>query len=211
MMQLLTALLLGLVYTVPPGPVNVETIRRGATTGFRGALGLQFGALVGDLVYAVLALLGAGTLLPASVLHLGLAPVSALVLVYLGYTALRDGISGLRRAETHAIVRGGDGATALRHGALAGFGIAMVNPFAVAFWLTVGSAMLPHDRGSDIPFLAAFFLGMLAWAVVLPWACQALLRGPAIQVISLVCGVVLVGFAVAVGSSVAFPAGGIGL
>jgi len=208
-MNALAALLMGLAYVAPPGPVNVETIRRGAADGFRGALGLQIGSLVGDLFYAALALLGVGTLLPPALLRLGLAPLGAAVLAYLGYCALRDGVHGLRAPGIIGTATG-DGASAMRRGILAGVGISLANPFSLAFWLTVGGTILPHARGSVASLLAAFFAGILAWAVALPvltWACRAALHGRAFHCISLACGVALVAFGAGVGGAIAFPTG----
>lgn len=201
-MNALPALLMGLAY--------VETIRRGAAAGFRGALGIQLGALVGDLLYAALALLGVGTLLPPAALRLGIAPLGALVLLYLGYTALRDGVQGLRAIGTFRLATGSVSSSSMRRGMLAGVGISLANPFAIAFWLTVGSTVLPRARGDVAPLLAAFFAGILAWAVALPlltWACRAALHGRAFHCISLACGVALVVFGAGVGSAVAFPTG----
>jgi len=209
-MNALVALLMGLAYVAPPGPVNVETIRRGSATGFRGAFGLQLGALVGDLFYAALALLGVGALLPPTALRLGLAPLGAIVLVYLGYTALRDGVYGLRAVGACGSVIGGDASASMRRGVLAGIGISLANPFAVAFWLTVSGAVLPHMRGNVTTFLAAFFAGVLAWAVALPvltWSCRAALHGRGFHCVSVACGAALVAFGVGVGSAVIFPGG----
>jgi chemosensory pili system protein ChpE len=48
MSLLIAAFLLGLVFNAAPGAVFAETVRRGATGGFRAALALQVGSLVGD-------------------------------------------------------------------------------------------------------------------------------------------------------------------
>ena len=203
-MQILVALLLGLAYVAPPGPVNIETIRRGAASGFRGAFGLQLGALVGDVCYAVLTLLGIGALLPLAALRLGLAPLGTAVLAYFGYSALRDGIGGFRAARTYRRIADRDGTAALRRGFLAGFGISLTNPLAIVFWLTVGYTVLPRTWAGAATFLVSFFLGMLAWMLALPLlsgTCRAALQGHAFSCVSLVCGIVLLGFAAGVGSA----------
>ena len=42
------AFLLGFIFNATPGAVFAETIRHGMTGGYRAALSVQFGSLVGD-------------------------------------------------------------------------------------------------------------------------------------------------------------------
>ena len=59
MLTLFTAaFLLGLVFNAAPGPVFAETVRRSLRGGFRPALAVQIGSLVGDALWAVLGLAG---------------------------------------------------------------------------------------------------------------------------------------------------------
>lgn len=111
-------------------PVNRETIRLGATGGFRGALGIQLASLVGDLCYSSMALLGVAVLLPAAMLRL-LTPPVALVLIYLGYRAPHDGVRGTRRAGASDPGTARSGHAALRRGVLAGMGILLAHPFSL--------------------------------------------------------------------------------
>ncbi len=48
----LAALLFGFAFNVSPGAVFSETLRRGLTGGFRPALLVQLGSLIGDAVWA---------------------------------------------------------------------------------------------------------------------------------------------------------------
>ena len=59
---MLAAFGLGLALCAPPGVVFAETVRRGLGRGFRAALGVQMGSLVGDGTWAALALGGAALL-----------------------------------------------------------------------------------------------------------------------------------------------------
>ena len=52
------AFLLGFIFNAAPGAVFAETVRRGMSGGYRVALSVQFGSLVGDAVWAILALPG---------------------------------------------------------------------------------------------------------------------------------------------------------
>jgi excisionase family DNA binding protein len=53
---------LGLVFNMAPGPVFAATLRHGVRGGFRPALAVQIGSLVGDALWAVLGLAGVGLL-----------------------------------------------------------------------------------------------------------------------------------------------------
>jgi threonine/homoserine/homoserine lactone efflux protein len=106
-------------------------------------------------------------------------------------------------------VRGPSGGAgpAVRRGALIGAAISLASPFGVAFWLAVGGSMLQQARLDAAPVLAGFVLGSLIWAIGLP-----VLLGttrPAIgthadtayRVLSVVCGLALVGFGFGVGQA----------
>jgi len=53
-----TALGFGLAYAAAPGAVNTEAVRRGLARGACATLHVELGSLVGDAVWAVLALTG---------------------------------------------------------------------------------------------------------------------------------------------------------
>jgi chemosensory pili system protein ChpE len=52
----LSAFMAGLSYSVAPGVINAEAIRRGLTQGFRASLLFQVGTLAGIMVWAAIAL-----------------------------------------------------------------------------------------------------------------------------------------------------------
>ena len=53
-----TAIGLGIAYAAAPGAVNTEALRRGVRWGARSALLVETGSLIGDSLWAVLALTG---------------------------------------------------------------------------------------------------------------------------------------------------------
>jgi len=52
----LSALIFGVVFCLSPGAVLAETLRRGLLHGFKPALRVQIGSLVGDALWAVIGL-----------------------------------------------------------------------------------------------------------------------------------------------------------
>ena len=84
------ALLFGIVFCLSPGAVLAETLRRGLKGGFRPALLVQFGSLIGDAVWALIGLTGLALLLGHETLRLPLTLASAAYLAWLGVQSLRD-------------------------------------------------------------------------------------------------------------------------
>ena len=67
------------------GAVFAETVRRGATGGFKAALAVQIGSLVGDATWAVLGLMGVGLLLQVDALKWPVGLVGAAYLIWLSW------------------------------------------------------------------------------------------------------------------------------
>lgn len=155
---LLTALGLGVAYAATPGVVNTECLRRGISGGFRPALAVQVGALLGDAAWALAALTGVAALAGDAAVRIGLGLVGGLFLLRLAFRALRGALAP--RAETGAVAGG-----ALRVGLV--FGLA--NPAGIAFWAGLGGGALAAGApaGDYARFLAAFVGGALAWSVAL--------------------------------------------
>jgi threonine/homoserine/homoserine lactone efflux protein len=160
-MVFITGFLMGAAYVLPPGPVTVETVRRSLLGGLRPALAVQFGAVAGRLIWAVLGIGGLGRVLGHADARFWLGLLGAALLIFLGSTALRDGLragSTLRVAHDH---RRDPGSRALWRPVAAGFALALVNPYAVMFWLSVGRTL---DRSATA--LGGFVLGSLGASVL---------------------------------------------
>src|SRR5690242_617716 len=89
-MDIVLGLMLGMAYVIPPGPLNIETVRHGLARGRRHAFAVQLGAIVGDLVYATLVWAGVNILLAHTGMN-GLIRIGSIVtLIYLGWSALQS-------------------------------------------------------------------------------------------------------------------------
>ena len=69
----ISALALGFLFNAVPGAIFTESLRRGLQGGFKSALYVQFGSLVGDLTWAVLGLGGAAVLFEVTAIKIPLA------------------------------------------------------------------------------------------------------------------------------------------
>src|SRR5215217_1683751 len=91
---LVPALGLGVAYAATPGVVNTECIRRGVARGFRPAFSVQLGALLGDGVWATLALAGVATLARRESFAAALGVIGSIFLCRLAFAALREAWAG---------------------------------------------------------------------------------------------------------------------
>src|SRR4029450_2276374 len=133
---LMTGFVLGLVFNVTPGPVFAETVRQGVPGGFRSALAVQIGSLVGDLTWAAIGLVGIGLLLQLESLR---GPISVASMVYLLWLA-RDAWQASRgEFAIHTTANEIDRQQALRSGIL----LSLTNAQHVAYWAGIGQTLRP--------------------------------------------------------------------
>ena len=128
---------LGLAYCATPGAVNAESLRCGLAGGFRQALLVQIGSLIGDTLWAAVALTGTAFLVQNRSLRIVLGIAGACLLLRLAWSAIKDALAG-SVPETQA-ARG-------RGAFLTGAFFSLTNPSAVAFWLGIGGGVDRHGR-----------------------------------------------------------------
>ncbi len=86
----ITSFVLGIVFCAPPGAITAEAVRRGFAHGFRPALFVELGSLIGDATWALIALVGLAFLVQSPWVRLPLALVGVALLLYLARGALLD-------------------------------------------------------------------------------------------------------------------------
>jgi chemosensory pili system protein ChpE len=157
----ISAFLLGLVFNAAPGAVFAETIRQGARGGFRPALAVQIGSLVGDATWAVLGLVGIGLLLQLEWLRWPVGLAGAAYLLWLAVDSWRAASQEFSVGEAGEVQR----KRALR----AGVTLSLTNPQNIAYWAAMGSAMgavgVQQPTSADYAvFFAGFMVSSVAWA-----------------------------------------------
>ena len=158
MRELAIAFSLGVAFSAPPGIVTAEAIRRGITGGFVSAVMVGVGSLIGDAVYAALALGGLSAVSSYAVARLVIGLCGALLLFWLAYDALRARVP---TADP----------TSKRSDFVVGAGLSLTNPWAIAFWLGFGGVLLSagirNPEAKLTLLLTAFLIGALAWTLIL--------------------------------------------
>ncbi|HLP08865.1 MAG TPA: LysE family transporter [Opitutaceae bacterium] len=169
-----SAFLLGLVLNAAPGPVLAATLRHCARGGFRGALAVQLGSLVGDCVWALLGLAGLGLLLQLDWLRAPLGIAGGVYLCWLAWQSWRE-------AKLESVRDDAPSDDAARGAAREGMLLALMNPQNIAYWAAIGSAL--GSLGVSQPTLAhyaVYFGGFMAASVVcgvvVAWLVERLLR-----------------------------------
>jgi len=163
---LVMAFLLGFIFNATPGAVFAETIRYGLSGGYRAALSVQFGSLVGDAVWAILGLAGIGLLLQAETLRVPVGIAGAGYLAWLAWDSWRASQS---KAE---VMPQRQGTSAMRSGVV----LSLSNPQNIAYWAALGSAFgaLGISNPSRIDY-TIFFCGFMASSVVWCFVCAGLI------------------------------------
>lgn len=162
----ISAFVLGLIFNAAPGAVFAETVLQGARGGFKSALMVQLGSLVGDASWALLGLIGVGLLLQLDVLRIPVGIAGAMYLLWLACDSWR--------AASQEIAIGGTGMTDTPKALYKGIILSLTNPHNIAYWAALGSAM--GAVGVNNPTLTdygIFFIGFMVSSVLWSFFCAA--------------------------------------
>jgi chemosensory pili system protein ChpE len=165
------AFVLGLVFNAAPGAVFAETIRQGVRGGYRPALAVQLGSLVGDALWAILGLVGIGLLLQLDALRWPIGAFGVAYLFWLARDSWKVADQEFTVAPSDAASVAGVPKSALRSGIL----LSISNPQNVAYVAALGTAM--GSIGVHKPTAAdygVFFAGLMAASVAWSFICAAL-------------------------------------
>jgi chemosensory pili system protein ChpE len=195
----ISSFILAIAFCAPPGVITAETVRRGAARGFLPALFVQFGSLVGDTTWAVIALTGLAFLVQNNIARIILSVVGIVLMLKLAWDAIQDARKGreLDTSEPHSAR--GDFAT----GAVLSLG----NPMNIVFWTGLGTTVFASLSGKPqaadfAVFFAGFLSGAIAWCFVMAglvaWG-RRFVTGTFFRWVNAVCGIALAYFAVRLG------------
>lgn len=155
-----SAFVLGMVFNASPGAVFAETVRRGSAGGFRHALAVQVGSLLGDATWALLGLAGIGLMLQTNWLRWPVGIAGAGYLTWLAWQAWQS-----RDAMRDSFASGSTSmpGSPLGSGAL----ISLTNPQNVVYWAAIGGALVSAGVSKPEPAdYAIFFAGFMVSSVI---------------------------------------------
>ena len=155
----LSSFFLAIAFCAPPGVITAETVRRGAAGGFLPALFLQFGSLVGDTTWAIIALTGLAFLVQNDIAKILLSLVGILLMLKLAWDAVKDARHDKEFDTTAPHPGHGD----FTNGAFLSLG----NPMNIVFWTGLGTTVFASISGRPQPVhFTLFFGGFLSGAVL---------------------------------------------
>lgn len=157
----LSSFILAIAFCAPPGVVTAETVRRGTARGFIPALFVQFGSLVGDTTWAVIALTGLAFIVQNDLAKAFLSLAGIVLMLKLAWSAFKDARhgKGLDLTPSPQVTSRGDFA----NGAFLSLG----NPLNIVFWTGLGTTVFASISGKPQPVhFAIFFGGFLSGAVL---------------------------------------------
>ena len=154
-----TAIGLGIAYAASPGAVNTEAIRRGVAHGARSTLFVEAGSLIGDSLWAVLALAGVTVFARHLAVQVVLGIVGGCFLLRMAWLALHEAMLARPVATTTSSGRQGDFMTGVVFG--------LANPVGLAFWSGLGSSVVASGvvGVQFVFFFIGFFVGAVLWTL----------------------------------------------
>jgi threonine/homoserine/homoserine lactone efflux protein len=156
-----SAMALGFLFNAAPGAIFTESLRRGLKGGFKSALYIQFGSLVGDLIWAVIGLGGAAILFEIDAIKMPMAIFGGVLLAWLAFNSFLD---ATKKIPSINLTLKQDEKTELMVGAA----LSLSNPINITYWAgmagTIATLGVKEPTGQAfIVFLVGFMLSSIIW------------------------------------------------
>ena len=192
----ISSFILAITFCAPPGIVTAETVRRGSARGFIPALFVQFGSLVGDTTWAIIALTGLAFLIQNNIAKTILSLIGIILMLKLAWDAFKDARDGKELDNLSSTSTRGDFAS--------GAFLSLGNPLNIVFWTGLGTTVFASIAGGPQPihfvtFFAGFLGGALLWCFIMAglvaWGRQWM-TGSFFRVLNGICSFTLAYFAI---------------
>jgi len=156
-----SAMALGFLFNAAPGAIFTESLRRGLKGGFKSALYVQFGSLVGDLIWAVIGLGGAAILFEIDAIKMPMAIFGGILLAWLAFNSFLD---ATKKIPSINLTLKQDEKTEL----MVGGALSLSNPINITYWAgmagTIATLGVKEPTGQAfIVFLSGFMLSSIIW------------------------------------------------
>ena len=158
---LLQGFLLGWSVAWPPGPINVEIVRRGTNRGFLAGWLVGCGAFTGDFLWALVMSSGASVLARNESVKLALGVLSTVFMLFFAGMLVKSWWRGPRLAQTAAAP------DRAKNGYLLGLILSVSSPWNAGFWFAIAGQGADLGRGMSATLLlaSAVMLGAATWVL----------------------------------------------
>lgn len=187
--------LLGISLSAPVGPINAAQLEKGIRYGFMNAWLLGVGAMLADALFMLMIFFGLSSWIHTPMVQTFLWSFGFFILCYTGVECILNSSS----PSSESVLREGKGKS-LR----SGFLLALSNPLNILFWLGIYGSMLAQSslKYENIQLLlysSGIFVGILIWdasMAALSSGARRLVRPRVLQGISVLSGLILIGFGI---------------
>ena len=153
--------LLGLGAAVPIGAINI-LIMNMALKNYTSAVFIGFGAMSADFVYLLLILFGLVTFLESETLRITLGLVGSVFLLYMAYMIYKNRHNSVDTTQESVSKKG------LLKSYIKGFSLTFINPYTIAFWLSVAGFIANKNLEPSFT-LFGMFSAILLWITLMPY------------------------------------------
>lgn len=195
MIASLIGFVVGLLTTMPIGPINVTVLTKGMRESFAHGISIAVGAALMDFVYSLAAMYGLFAILQAHFISRVFQGVGILLLFTFGIQSIRSRLTKIDNGYKLPLKR------ELHNNFWIGVFLYMSNPTFIGMWLTIaGSVHAYHliSRGSDNLFFAGGVgLGAFGWYYIMLRYFhnrKNFLKPETLHKISVFSGIALLGF-----------------
>ncbi len=162
MLALLTGLLIGIVISIPIGPINVAVASRGFKHDFKNAFAVGLGASTMDFFYCGAAMLGLSAAVHRIEVNVIFQVVGFFLLLYLGVKDVTTKAETFRYDDV--VLKNGGFHSAF----LVGVFMYISNPTLVAFWITLSgmiqsAGVIVAGVGDNVLFAVGVGAGTTLW------------------------------------------------
>ncbi|WP_010194285.1 LysE family transporter [Bacillus sp. m3-13] len=183
-------MVLGISLAAPVGPINLEMIKRGISSGFFASWLVGLGGMTADIIFLLIILIGLAPYLQIEWVELCMYGIGGGLLLYLGITTIYGSFTKRKILELGQPIQ--------RNSFLVGFSIAAFNPINFVFWFGIfGSSIQSLSEKSWIIALVgclSLLLGIFLWNLNIAFTvhfARAFIKEKILKAVNLAAGIFL--------------------
>ncbi|HUI28674.1 MAG TPA: LysE family transporter [Candidatus Acidoferrales bacterium] len=162
MIAFVLGMIIGIVISIPVGPINVTVISKGFKQGFSNAFAVGLGASAMDFFYCAAAMLGLSAFVHKFTVNIIFQVIGFILLLYLGIRDVATKVESFR--YENLVPKNGRFHSAF----LVGVFMYVSNPTLVAFWITLSGIIQSQESiigniGDGILFALGVGSGTALW------------------------------------------------
>ncbi len=157
----LEGFLLGMGAAIPLGPINILLMNT-ALRDYKSAVTIGFGALSADTVYLTMILLGIATFFNQPIILNILGILGSAFLLYMSYLIFKYR-NNILETKNHSVR-----SKSLIKFYLQGFTLTFINPYTVAFWLSVAGYTAQKNL-EPIFTIVGMLCALFLWVTLMPY------------------------------------------